>query len=197
MRISHSGNHTSNSPDRRHGSQVGRVDRRRILPAKRRAGHQPVALIADLACLQRGIRQGANADRQVRAGMNQVDVAVVQHQFQLDLRVAGQEGIQGGKDMVAGKGGRQVELEHAPWLFVQRGGGRLGLFQLVQHPACVRQECLATLGQVQRTGRAVEQGDAEVLFKVLHVTGNRGGLDAKPVGGAGEVIALGGFDKGG
>lgn len=63
----------------------------------------------------------------------------------------------------------QVEFQYAAGMLVQRRRGSLCVFQFIQHPACVYQEGLAAFGQMQRACGAVEQRDAQVLLKVLHI----------------------------
>ena len=101
--------------------------------------------------------------------MNQIDLGVIQHQFHADLRVAHQKVIQRRQDVMPSKRRRQVEFQHSPGMLVQRRRGGFGVFQFIQYPACVYQEGLAAFGQMQRACGAVEQRDAQVLLKVLHI----------------------------
>jgi hypothetical protein len=155
-----------------------------------RAGAEDPAGRSQSAGDKRGVPQLSGAERQVDALLDQVDVAVAQHQFDLGLVVAPQERLDPVAETAAAEGGRRGNPQGArgdrPGL-VDQSVGRVELDQAL---AALRVIGPADLGQGQLAGGPVEQTHAQSRLQTADLAADAALGQPQGLGAAGETAGL-------
>ncbi|MNV31278.1 hypothetical protein D3C71_1225780 [compost metagenome] len=167
-------------------TQSRHVLRHTVLLQIGRAGEDAQAAVRQRPRMQGGIGQRADADGDIGAAFEQVDVALAAVELQRDVRVArAVTGDQGRDHMQHERHGR-IHAQPARRPFTARGDLLLGRFHRGDDGARLLQEGFALLGQVQAPGGAGQQGGAQLLFQPRQRPADaRGGL-LQLLGGGGD-----------
>ena len=145
---------------------------------------------------QGGVRQVADAQRQIEPLFHQRHPSVAVLYLQLQIRVAFTKQRQGGGEVQVAKIHRHRQLEGALGLLVVAGQLAVGLFELRQQRLGALVVELARLGGVDLAGGARQQPGGERLLQLLHQLGGHGDRDAELVGGLGKTLTLHHLDEG-
>ena len=137
---------------------------------------------------QRRVGQDADTQGNVDPLLDQVDVAVVQHQLDLDVAMGVEKPRNQRRNVTAAELYRRGDPEQPAHRGVA-GAGRRGLVVghkrprlVVKHPAC--------LGRRQPTRRPIDQADADAGFESVQGARHRGRRASQPRGGAHQAALL-------
>lgn len=115
--------------------------------------------------MQGRVRQGADADRNIGALLQQVDDQVVAVELQLDIRVQAAKLRDVRHDGMQHERRRRVDPQAPGRGFLPRRQALFQLLHLRQDQLGLLEEILALFGQVHAPRGAVDQGGVELGFK--------------------------------
>lgn len=136
--------------------------------------------------MQGGVTQGADADGDVGAVLDQVDDLVAAVQFQLDLRVTLAKARYQRYQHMQHEGRSGVDPQAPGRLLAAQGHLLFRLLHLRQDTPRLGQERLALFGQLQAAGGTPQQGDVELVFQATEGAADAGGGLRQLLGGSGD-----------
>ena len=143
--------------------QIGRRARRAAAPEIGRAGHPQPPHMADRPRRQGGIGQRADAQCHIDALVDQVEVAVAQHQLDLHAVMGVEEARDDRRDVAAAELHRRGDAQQALHRRVGRTRGR-GLVVGDQRPRPVVERAAGLAGR-QPARRAIDQAEADAVLE--------------------------------
>jgi len=152
--------------------------------------------VADLARGEAGVGELAHAQGDVDAFLDQVDVAVVQHEVDVELRMLFQEQRQARQHVQAREGHRGADAQAAGEGGGCAAGGALGFVGFLDRALGALVEAAARFGGRQAVGRSQQQAHAEAVFQLGDGLGDGRLSHAQQSGGAGEGAGFDDADEG-
>ena len=128
------------------------------------------------------IARHTEPDRQIEALFDEIDVAVRQAEFELDLRVPLGEARQQGHQAKIGVERPDADAQHTARHFLVTGNGALGFGDLLKRALALLPIQLALAGQPDLTGRARKQTHAEPRFQTTDRAADRGWRQTEELG---------------
>ena len=176
--------------------EIARLERRAGARKIGGRAHDAPANARDLAGRQSRIRQHAHAQRDVDALADEVDIAVVEDELDLELRMLGEEAAELRHDLQAGERHSRADPQPADKPGAGAARGELRLVGVRDRELRALVEYLPCLGRAEAAGRTQQQRDAEPLFELRHHLGDGGLADPQLARGRGERTRIDHLDEG-
>ncbi|KAG1241683.1 hypothetical protein G6F68_016559 [Rhizopus microsporus] len=170
---------------------LGRAARGQI----RRARQDAHPACAQRHRMQRRILQPPDADGQVRAALQQVDVAFVAVELKLHLRIALAVAGHQRRNHMQHERRRRVHPQQPGGLVAAHVHQFFGFLHRRHDPPHLLQVRLALFGQLQPARRAAHQRGLQLLFQPAHRAAGSGNSLPQHVGGGGDGPAVDHGDK--
>jgi hypothetical protein len=153
--------------------------------------HQDVPASAHPLRDERRVGQGADAQREIEAAVDQVEQAVVEHEVHAHLGVGLREGAQRRHHVQQPERHRRVDAQHPARRGERPGGGLLRVTRRQQRALRVRQRGRPRLGQRQAPRRPLQQAHPEALLEPRHRHAHHRLRDPQPPRRSREALGLG------
>ncbi len=153
--------------------QFSRSSRRSVKLEVNATRYENAPAVAKAARGQARIAQGADADGEIEAFLDQIDIAVGQMQIERQLRMLGQEVGQCRRDMRQPESARRADAQGAAQRTAERTRGRLGFLQFGQQGFAAGQVRATRLGQADLARGPLQQAHAQPRFERCDRTADR------------------------
>ena len=151
--------------------QILRRLRRAVLRQIFGACTEDHAQIGELACDQAGFTQAPDTDREIEAFIHQVDIAVVEVEIELDLRIARHEQRHGTRQMQDAEAHRGTHAQPPAWGRTGCRHRKIGLFQLGKWGTQIHESLEQRTGDVQVVKHRVSPFYSTTLMAQLGAQG--------------------------
>lgn len=123
---------------------------------------------------QAGILKFVELYREIETFLDQIGVAGLEDQIDMDVRVDLHVGRNGGSHMVRAEEGAGAHFEKSSGLGLESRDGEFHLLHVVQDLSATFQIDRTDLGEIEVPGGSIEEPNAEAIFQLHDVLGGHG-----------------------